>query len=87
MPQFLRIQGANLAMAKDQPEYLTLYVRAQNIDFGDGNGLVVTRSFAVEFTPDEMQALHEGQPLILTILGGLFPPIKLHVGDNGKNSG
>ncbi len=69
------IAGANVMLAKDQPEYLTVPCLVQEIDG------VRHWSSAHEPTPEELARLNAGAPLILTLLTTFHPPCRLEVGE------
>ena len=70
-----RIEGSTRVLAKDQ-EYQTLHIRDYTLD-GGGNVM----ESAWEPTPDEIAAIRNGASVHLHIMGEVFPPVMLTVGE------
>jgi hypothetical protein len=83
----LKIEGANVQLAKDQPQYLTLWAKRKVLIIPDGRGgafRTVQWQSSFEPTPDEIERIKQGAPVIYTILGEFpngYPPMRLEVGE------
>jgi hypothetical protein len=69
----VRIQGANLTLAKDQAEYTTLHGRFTIVD----GAPQIEVAFQLEV--EEIKLLLEGGTLVYTQLGRHFAPMQLRV--------
>jgi hypothetical protein len=69
-----RIEGGNVELAKDQPEYNNLVARYSFQPFGP------TWTTAWELTPDELERLNAGASVELSIISVNHPPVYLTVG-------
>lgn len=70
------IEGANCKLGEGQDEYKTLHARAGRDEHTGYPMLTV----AFELTPNEIASLATGTHVVeLSVLGGSFPPVHLHV--------
>ena len=69
-----RIKGATGLLARDQPQYNTLWVR---VEPHERYGTVMATAW--EPTPDELRRLNEGESIVLRIVCGAHPPVMLTV--------
>lgn len=76
-----RIHGATRAMGKDQPEYITLWIKDEVID----GCPVMTAVF--EPTPLELAHLMGGGKVVLSIMGTVWPPVLLTAKPHNEDRG
>ena len=70
-----RIEGFTREMAKNQPQFLTLPIRDEIA--ADGTPLMTAQW---EFTPQEVAAVQNGAPFMLSVLGTSWPPLLPWIG-------
>lgn len=71
---FGTIDNANLRLVGD-PGHGVVDLMALRLEVGD----YYETSVAIFPTPDELARMQDGQPIILTILGNSWPPVRLEV--------
>ena len=71
-----RIEGANVELAKDQPQYNKLWARVVKYECGHEEWTT-----AWQPTPDELARLNAGASVELSILATFHPPVRLTVGE------
>lgn len=72
----VRIEGANVTLAKDQPEYKKLHIKWNPADS--------TMTSAWQPTPAEQRAIAAGANVRLHIVGQVHPPLWLDVGPRAE---
>lgn len=72
----VRIEGANVTLAKDQPEYKKLHIKWNPADS--------TMTSAWQPTPAEQRAIAAGASVRLHIVGQVHPPLWLDVGPQAE---
>ena len=78
----MEIPGANINLAETQDEYLTLPARVGKITVACDDGEVAeVPAFQSAWvpTPEELEALNNGEHIVLCVLGASHPPVMLNV--------
>lgn len=76
--KIIRIKDATHILGESQG-YTPMPVRRSHELFDEGRLPVVAGAF--ELSPEEIEALKAGKPLIIQILGHAWPPLIVKVGD------
>ena len=81
-----RIEGTTRVIGKSQG-YIGLAIRDTTINCTVNGGETPCMETAWEPTPDELERLNAGEPVILRILGTAHPPVMVEVRASLKGDG